>query len=102
MELIVLKLSVTNCFLVKTRNKYILIDTGYEYDWDLFRKRLKEVNISLLEISHIILTHHHDDHSGLLNKILNENNDIKVVMYHLAPDLLLKRENVFNTWWRIT
>ena len=28
MELIVLKLSVTNCFLVKIRNKYILIDTA--------------------------------------------------------------------------
>lgn len=68
MEIIILKLSVTNCFPVKTYNKYILIDTGYEHDWKLFSRRLKEVNVGLSEASHIILTHHHDDHFGLLNK----------------------------------
>ena len=93
MEIIQLKLSVTNCFLVRTDNKYILIDTGYEYDWDLFCKRLKVVDVRLSDISHIILTHHHDDHCGLLNKILKENNNIRVVMSYLAKDLLLKGEN---------
>ena len=93
MELIDLKLSVTNCFLIKNKAKYILIDTGYEYEWELFCRRLKEIGITLSEISHIILTHHHDDHSGLLNKILEENGDIKVVMSYLAKDLLLKGEN---------
>lgn len=93
MELINLKLSVTNCFLIKNKTKYILIDTGYEYDYELFCKRLKEVGVTSCEISHIILTHHHDDHCGLLNKLLEENNDIKVVMSYLAKDLLLKGEN---------
>lgn len=93
MKIISLKLSVTNCFLIKNKTKYILIDTGYEYDWELFCKRLKEVGVSIHEISHIILTHHHDDHCGLLNKILEENNDIRVVMSYLAKDLLLKGEN---------
>jgi hydroxyacylglutathione hydrolase len=93
MKLINLKLSVTNCFLIKNKEKYILIDTGYEYEWELFCKRLKEVEVSIHEISHIILTHHHDDHCGLLNKILAENNDIIVVMHYLAKDLLLKGEN---------
>ena len=93
MKIINLKLSVTNCFLVKTTSKYILIDTGYEQDWELFCERLKRVDVSLLDISHIILTHHHDDHCGLLNKILKENNDIQVVMSHLSKDLLLKGEN---------
>jgi len=93
MELINLKLSVTNCFLIKNKTKYILIDTGYEYDWELFCKRLNEVGVKVCEISHIILTHHHDDHCGLLKKLLEENNDIKVVMSYLAKDLLLKGEN---------
>ncbi|SFD23554.1 MBL fold metallo-hydrolase [Clostridium uliginosum] len=93
MEKINLKLTVTNCFLIKNKEKYILIDTGYEYEWELFCKRLKEVGVSISEISHIILTHHHDDHCGLLNKILEENNAIKVVMSYLAKDLLLKGEN---------
>ncbi len=93
MEIIVLKLSVTNCFLIKAKRKYILVDTGYEYDWDLFCKRLKEAAVSLHEISHIILTHHHDDHCGLLNKVLEVNCNIIVVMSHRARELLLKGEN---------
>lgn len=93
MDIITLKFSVTNCFLIKTKYKYILIDTGYEEDWELFCNRLKVANVNLDNISHIILTHHHDDHSGLLNKILNENNNIKIVMSYLAKDLLLKGVN---------
>ena len=93
MKNITLRLSGTNCFLVKSRNKYILIDTGYEEDWELFQKQLIKYGVSLIEISHIILTHHHDDHCGLLNKIINENKDIKIVMSSRAKDLLLKGEN---------
>lgn len=93
MELINLKLSVTNCFLIKNQVKYILIDTGYECEWELFFKRLNEVGVTIYEISHIIITHHHDDHCGLLKKLIEENNEIKVVAYHLAKDLLLKGEN---------
>lgn len=93
MEIIKLKLSVTNCYLIRNKEKYILFDTGYEYEWELFCKRLKEAGVSINEISHIILTHHHDDHCGLLNKILKENDDIKVVMSYLAKDLLLNGEN---------
>mgnify|MGYP003515065395 FL=1 len=49
MNLIPLKLSVTTCYLVKikTDEKFLLIDTGYEEDWDLFQRRLKEVNVEL-------------------------------------------------------
>ncbi|MBC8063000.1 MAG: MBL fold metallo-hydrolase [Clostridiaceae bacterium] len=93
MEIINLKLKVTNCFLIKCETKYILIDTGYEYEWELFCKKLKDVSVSINEISHIILTHHHDDHCGLLNNLLEANKDIRVVMSHLAKDLLLKGEN---------
>ena len=93
MKIIPLKLSVTNCFLVKTGDQYVLIDTGYEYDWELFCKRLVAVEVSFSSISHMILTHHHDDHSGLLNCIIKENGNIRVVMSHLAKDLLTKGEN---------
>jgi len=93
MNIIPIKLSVTNCFLVKAAGQYVLIDTGYEEDWDLFCKRIKEVNVELSQISHIILTHHHDDHCGLLHNILRENNSIRVVMSHLCQDLILKGEN---------
>ena len=88
-----LKLSVTNCFLVRTGDKYILVDTGYDWEWEVFCSRLKEVRVSFADISHIILTHHHDDHSGLLNNILTENPGIKLVMSRHAKNLLLKGKN---------
>jgi glyoxylase-like metal-dependent hydrolase (beta-lactamase superfamily II) len=93
METITIRLSVTNCYLIKVKEKFVLIDTGYEEDWELFKRRLNESGVGLSDISHIILTHHHDDHCGLLNFILNENNGITVVMSKLTVDLIAKGEN---------
>lgn len=91
--IIPLKLTVTNCFLVKTGDHYVLVDTGYADEWDLFRRRLNEKRVGLSHISHIILTHHHNDHCGLLHNILQENDSIPVVMSHRCKDLILKGEN---------
>jgi len=87
------KLSLTNCFLVKAGDHYVLIDTGYVDEWDLFRRRLNEKRVELSQISHIILTHHHDDHCGLLNNILQKNDSIPVVMSHRCKDLLSEGKN---------
>ena len=93
MNIIPLKLSVTNCFLIRNGTQYILVDTGYEVDWDLFCKRLKNVNVDFSQISHIVLTHHDDDHSGLLNRIVNKNSNIQIVMSHWAKELLATGED---------
>ena len=69
MDWIALKLKVTTCDLVKTRQKYLLIDTGYDYEWSLFCEKRKAAQVNLSDISHLILTHHHDDHAGLLNNV---------------------------------
>lgn len=83
-----LGLSVTSCYLVKAGERYLLVDTGYEDDWELFRKRLGEHCVSLSQISHIILTHHHNDHSGLLHNIVRRQGSIHVIMSHLSKCLI--------------
>ncbi|MGZ4925835.1 MAG: MBL fold metallo-hydrolase [Halobacteriota archaeon] len=88
-----LGLSVTSCYLVKAEDRYILVDTGYEDDWDLFRRRLSENCVSLSQMSHIILTHHHNDHSGLLRNIVRKQGSIRVVMSHRSKCLLLMGVN---------
>ena len=93
MKIIPIKLSVTTCYFVCANSRYVLIDTGYEEDWDLFLVQIQKANIKLSEISYIILTHHHDDHCGLLDNILKENPSIRVVMSSLCKDLIAVGEN---------
>jgi len=93
MNITSLKLSATNCFVIRAAENYVLIDTGYEDDWGEFCTRLREADVELAQISHLILTHHHDDHCGLLHNILRENDSIRVVMSHRCKDLILRGEN---------
>ncbi|MCR3760457.1 MBL fold metallo-hydrolase [Clostridium felsineum] len=94
MNALKLKLSVTNDYLLKIENeKYVLIDTGYKEDWELFNKRLEESGIKVGQISYVILTHHHDDHAGFLNLLVNKNKAIKVVMSDKTNELIKVGEN---------
>lgn len=93
MDMIPIKLSVTTCYLIKTGEGYVLVDTGYEEDWELFQNRLQEAGVKLSQISHIILTHHHDDHCGLLHHILSQSDSVKVVMSEDCAKLIQKGEN---------
>jgi hydroxyacylglutathione hydrolase len=93
MKLLPLRLSVTNDFILKAGDGYILVDTGYEVDWALFCKCLARLNIGLQQISHVVLTHHDDDHSGLLTRIAAKSPATKIVMSHLAKELLAAGRN---------
>jgi len=97
MRIFDIKLSVTTDYLIKTDSKqYILVDTGYEYDWELFRNRLKTCSIDLMNISYVILTHHHDDHCGFLHLLLKENPRITVVMSEQCSELITVGRNDFT------
>jgi glyoxylase-like metal-dependent hydrolase (beta-lactamase superfamily II) len=93
MEFVILRLSVTRDYIFKNGLKYVLVDTGYEEDWELFRRRLGEARIPIAQISHLILTHHHDDHVGLVHKLVAENPALIVVMSDLTKGLLLVGKN---------
>jgi hydroxyacylglutathione hydrolase len=93
MDLIPLKLSVSTCYLAKAGKQYVLFDTGYKKDADIFRKRLREAGITPAQISHLLLTHHHDDHCGLLHDVLAENGAVRVVMSAACRDLITAGEN---------
>lgn len=93
MEIIKIKLSLTNCYLLPVNGKYVLIDTGYDYEWELLKNKLSNNSIDIRQISHVIITHHHDDHAGLLNNLVSENKDVKIVMSAKSPELLSKGMN---------
>jgi hydroxyacylglutathione hydrolase len=88
MNILSFKLKVTNIYLVRAREKYLLVDTGYEYEWDLFCRKLATLGIQMDEIGWLLLTHHHDDHTGLLAKIVETNPAVKVIFSQHGRDIL--------------
>lgn len=93
MKVIELKLKETVCYLIPISNKYLLIDTGYEKHRNLMHKRLASMNISISDIDYVLLTHHHDDHTGLLNEIKDHNPSCRVILHANAVSLLKKGKN---------
>jgi len=87
------QLSQTNCYLLKAGKGYVLVDTAYDWEWDAFCRGLENAGVGIGDLDYLILTHHHDDHAGLLNQLVAQNPKIKIVMSGQARDLLAKGRN---------
>jgi len=66
------KLGFTNCYLSPCREGYLLIDTSYPHYYNLFKKKLERLGIPLSGIKYLLLTHHHDDHTGFAAPLAQE------------------------------
>ena len=64
------KLGWTRCYLVKCTGGYLLIDTDYSKYYRRFERKLIDLGIALPDIKHLLLTHHHDDHSGFAAELV--------------------------------
>lgn len=84
-----------NFYLVQQENSLTLIDAGLNTEacWDALQNTLKEKGYTIRDISEILLTHHHIDHVGLVNRVVAEH-DIPVYAH---PNSLprLKRDPGF-------
>jgi glyoxylase-like metal-dependent hydrolase (beta-lactamase superfamily II) len=86
-QILSFKLGFTNNFLIKLKKGYILVDTSHAKKYNQFLKELRKEKIDVREILYLILTHHHDDHSGFVNKIL-ANSQAKIIIHENAIHLL--------------
>ncbi|MCH7324061.1 MBL fold metallo-hydrolase [Solibacillus sp. MA9] len=78
-----------NCYLYEHHNKLTLIDAGIdsaEYEV-FFDEQLAAYGLNIMDIDQIILTHHHIDHIGMVNKI-TEKKQIPVFAHPLALERL--------------
>ena len=50
--LLAFKLKLTNCFVIPNGSSYLLVDTGYEYEWDGFVDELAKLHVGVDQISH--------------------------------------------------
>ncbi|WP_102347285.1 MBL fold metallo-hydrolase [Bacillus sp. Marseille-P3661] len=88
-------LKTVNFFLVKRAQSLTLIDAGFNNEdcWNALNATLMENDHSLKDITEIILTHHHIDHVGLVNKIVSNHPLPVYASPHSIPRL--KRDRTF-------
>ncbi|WP_307851963.1 MBL fold metallo-hydrolase [Neobacillus rhizophilus] len=88
-------LKTVNFFLVKQGKSLSLIDAGYNSDshWEALNLALNQNGLVLQDVTEIILTHHHIDHVGLVDRIV----DTHPIPVYASPLSIprLKRDNDF-------
>jgi glyoxylase-like metal-dependent hydrolase (beta-lactamase superfamily II) len=97
-----------NFFIVEEPDGLTLIDAGpsTEESWDILKRSLDEIGHPLSELNRILITHHHHDHIGLINRI-SSYRDVPVFAHPLAilrlkrdPEFLSSRVEFFETLYR--
>ncbi len=79
-------------YLLETPIGIIAIDTGYAGGFPKFKARF-EKKWPLSALKYIFLTHHHDDHAGFLNELLEAAADAKVILHPSAIQYLKNGRN---------
>ena len=69
----------TNTFLVRGDNGYLLVDTDYVGTLPAFYGAIKKYNIKVSDISHILVTHYHPDHIGLVSELMKQGIKLLVI-----------------------
>ncbi len=92
-RIVALKQGITTAYLIQGNGPWVQIDTGYEHDYDKYVRLLKSKRIDPSSIQFLILTHHHDDHVGYLNKLVRDNVGVKILLNEETATLLRKGEN---------
>lgn len=69
-----LKTDPTNCYLLKSQDGRLLIDTSLPTGFMHFTRELKTIKVDLSEIKYLLLTHSHDDHAGFAAELKDKAN----------------------------
>ena len=92
-RLIRLPLGITNDYLIPLKEGYLLFDTGYKWVYKKFLQQLEKHSVSAQEIRYVLLSHHHDDHVGFLNQLVQDFPTIQVIMHEKTVSLIAEGKN---------
>ncbi len=67
-----LKYGNTNTFLIRGETGSLLIDTDYAGTLPAFYRAIKAQGIALSGITHVLATHYHPDHMGLISSLVEQ------------------------------
>ncbi|MGC8753632.1 MAG: MBL fold metallo-hydrolase [Thermosulfidibacteraceae bacterium] len=79
-------------FLIKRKNRHILIEPEISGCWELLLGHLNTVGIDLEEIDGCVVLHEHYDHLMLLPKLLEARGNIKIYGDRNLREILKKRD----------
>ena len=74
-----LKYSTTNTYLIRGRDGYLLLDTGWAGTLPAFYGALGEMKVAAQEIRYVLVTHYHPDHMGIVQDIVNTGAQLVIV-----------------------
>lgn len=77
----------TNYYLEPCNNGFLLIDAGWYGKGEKFKKELKILGIKPEQIKYILLTHHHHDHSAIIQELKDLSNAKLIVHEKQIPYL---------------
>lgn len=95
------RLELTTNFPIGPVNSYVvfgekltLIDAGLKnkQGWDDLNNGLHRLGVQLTDLEQIIITHHHNDHTGLVDWILEKNPTVKILA-HEDTEMILQDES---------
>ncbi len=90
-QIIPVKLKITNCFLIKGSQGYLMVDAGPPKSISEFQAAMKDLAIAPEDIKMIFITHGHWDHWGSLSGIVELTGAETAINYREAPWLEEKR-----------
>jgi glyoxylase-like metal-dependent hydrolase (beta-lactamase superfamily II) len=82
-----------NCYLVQSRDGWLLIDPGWNTEDTLatLQKGLKELGLNLEDITTIVVTHVHPDHFGLTGRIKQLSPKTELIAHSWESNLIESR-----------
>ncbi len=84
-EIIQLLSGRSNAYLIMKNSKFILVDTGKKSSFVSLSKKIESLNISVEDISVLILTHTHFDHCQSA-RVIKEKSDCKLIASRIAAN----------------
>lgn len=98
--MIKLKYGNTNTFFIPGRNGSLLIDTDYAGMLPAFFKAIKRNRIRVSDITHVLATHYHPDHMGLISELMNLG--VKLLLLDVQAEHIHDSDDIFrrDTHWQ--
>ncbi|MFC2066397.1 MBL fold metallo-hydrolase [Chloroflexota bacterium] len=90
-------LGYINAYLIQGNSGYLLVDTCWDTNeaFDSLERQLVEIDVSVKDISQIVVTHIHPDHYGLVGRIKGLSH-AEFALHHLEKDAIESRYITMN------